>query len=475
MAKRKIKIIALALTLALTTTTFAFAGDVPGDVTGKPYEKAVSALITEGIITGDTDGSFHPDENLTRAQACVIIVKSMNPPVADVSATVTQPAPKSGFLDMSGYSWAEGYISYAVKTGITKGYPDGNFQPGSKVTMNELTTMVLRAAGVTDESLGGVWPENYLNKAKELQLLDNLPESLPALAAKWMAAQLDYNALEKIRAANPAKSVSIKNTYIEKIDVFPSAGSMEFVSGRFNETMTAFSGKPIAADAKIYTYGFEKDYTGTMTFSSKTADYRGDTVYKYRDVKTPAFYKMENGKITVMVIPSDVGFTNKVYSVINDTEKVSNAKNESVTGLITLTAERPITWLTDKTLSGIPSKDQYLQGELYEFEVANGVVQGIHKASDEGKAGKLFKEISSKKGGFVTVASYDGRAAKIDEAGGSETVVLKKNMSVYILDSKTGGYREADATAIKAGVQIRAYDITDDLNLSADIIIVKTK
>lgn len=474
MKKRPIKALAFTLTVMLLATTFAYAEDTPADVKDKSYEKAVSALIEKGIVVGDTDGSFHPDDTLTRAQACVIIVKSMNPPIVEVSATVTQPTPKSGFSDMNGYGWAEGYISYAVQNNITKGYPDGTFKPGSKVTMNELVTMVLRAADYTDSSIGGVWPANYINKATELQLLQDLPTPLPGLATKWMAAQLDYNALDKIEAANPAKATTIQDTYIAKLDSIPDVASMTYVSGKFNETMTAFSGKPISKDVKIYTYGLQKDYSGTMKFTDKLADYHGDTVYKYKETRTPAFYKVENGQIVAMILPTDVGFTNKVYCVINSTVKTTNGSNEAVTGLVTLTAGRSITWLCDKTLSGIPAKEQFLQGELYELDVENGEVQGICKATDENKKGIVFKEISSKRSGFVTVESCDSHAAKINEAGGNETVVLKDTMTVYRIDSKSNtGYQQVSVSEIKAGTQIRAYDISDDLNLSADIIIIK--
>ncbi len=186
--------LAVAVTLALMSSN-AFAA-VPGDVEGQPYAVAVSALMEKGIITGDTDGSFHPDSELTRAQACTIIVKSMNPP-ADFGKAKTDV-----FSDMAGYGWAADYISFAVQKGVTKGYPDGTFRPGKNVTMNELVTMVLRAAGYSDEKLGGTWPGNYLSKADELKILQAIPTPLPVNATKWMAAEITYSLLDEIEAAD---------------------------------------------------------------------------------------------------------------------------------------------------------------------------------------------------------------------------------------------------------------------------------
>ena len=147
MNKKRI-ILTFTLIMALASASFAYGAAVPSDVAGASYEAAVSALMDKGIITGDTNGNFNPDTTLTRAQACVIIVKTMNPPAAEVTGTATQPAAKSDFTDMTGYGWAEGYISYAVKHGVTKGYPDGTFKPGNPVTMNELVTNGTQGRGI---------------------------------------------------------------------------------------------------------------------------------------------------------------------------------------------------------------------------------------------------------------------------------------------------------------------------------------
>src|SRR5665648_271509 len=116
------KIISMVLVILMLCTGLAFAATVPSDVAGNVYEEAITALSEKGIITGDVDGQFHPDSRLTRAQACIMVVKAMNPPAAEVMGTPTQTI-KSGFPDMAGYGWAEGYIGYAVRKGIVNGYP----------------------------------------------------------------------------------------------------------------------------------------------------------------------------------------------------------------------------------------------------------------------------------------------------------------------------------------------------------------
>ncbi|MEL7657020.1 MAG: S-layer homology domain-containing protein, partial [Bacillota bacterium] len=469
----------VVMALLLLVSSFVFAAEtteitVPSDVIGTAYEEAVTALVQKGIVTGDTDGKFNPEANLTRAQACIIVVKSMNPPVADVAGTATQSVVKSGFSDMAGYGWSEGYISYAVKNGVTKGYPDGTFKPGNKVTMNELVTMVLRAADFTDDSLGGIWPTNYMNKATELQLMTNLPEQFPTYATKWMAAQLDYNTLDKIEAANPPSETPAQGTDQDKPDAIQNVKAMTFTSSSFNSTITSYSGKTISKDVKVYTYGKKADYSATMTFTNKLSDYREDTVYKYKNVKTPAFYQLENGEITAMVLPMDVGFSGRAYGVFDDTITTMNKNSESVTGLVSLTATREITWLGKKGLSGVPSSTQYLQGEIYELNISDGEVQSIYKSSDAGKKGDAFAEISSVGAVFVTVDSFKNNVVTIDAADGGTVFEVNDNASVYTIDSSNPTeYKVGHLASIRAGVEIRAYDITDDDKPTADIVVVK--
>lgn len=458
----------LAFTLILLLSSGGVFAAVPDDVKGQPYEAAVEALMDKGIITGDTDGNYNPDSTLTRAQACIIIVKTMDPPAAEVVGTATQPAPASGFSDMAGYGWAEGYIGYAVEHGVTNGYPDGTFKPGNDVTVNELVTMVLRAAGHSDESLGGTWPSNYMAKATELDLLKGLPETLPDYAAKWMAALVDYNALTLIEEANPQEEEQSPGQEIPA--GVPDTSDMTFATGSFNAAMTTYDGKTLADDVKIYTYGLKKSYKSTMTFSNKSADYRTDTVNKYKNVETPAFYKLEDGEIVTMIVPQDVGFSGFAYVVINGTYSASNEKGDKVTGLDTLAAGKAIKWLGEKGLAAVPPKsgaDSYLNGTVYELRLSNGVITSIFK-STESYRGKVFEEISGTD--FVEIESYKNNVAELTDGNLYE---IKDNATVYVLDADNPTeYKVGKQSAIKSGNQIRIYDMSDDDETSGDIIIV---
>ena len=226
---KKLLSISLAILLFISTGAFAF-GAVPSDVLGKDYEKAVNTLVEKEIITGSTDGLFHPEDPLNRAQVCVMAVKA---------AGGTLEEGLSGFSDMKGYGWAEPFVLYAVQYGITSGYTDGTFKPSRSVSSNELVTFVLKAAGYSGEKLPGVWPENYITKGKELGLYKGLPEEMPVLATKWMAAQMLYNGLDLIEKAELEKVID------DPLDLDISLPTEGIISGSMD-----FNGPPVKLSLK---------------------------------------------------------------------------------------------------------------------------------------------------------------------------------------------------------------------------------
>ena len=142
----------------------------PADVAGTTYEEAVKALMASKIVSGYTDGTFRPENTLTRAEACAFLVNYLAPTEEERNA-----AADSGFADVTG--WATTFVNYAVEKGLVKGYTDGTFRPSNKVNYQELAAMTVNALGIDPEELIGGWPDAYINKAKELGMYENISVS----------------------------------------------------------------------------------------------------------------------------------------------------------------------------------------------------------------------------------------------------------------------------------------------------------
>ena len=94
---------------------------------------AVSTLSKMGIIKGYEDGSFKPNDPISRAEFAAIAAR-FDPDGDKTPAT---------FFDVTSH-WAKDEISIAANHGWIKGYEDGSFKPDQKITRAETMTLVNR-------------------------------------------------------------------------------------------------------------------------------------------------------------------------------------------------------------------------------------------------------------------------------------------------------------------------------------------
>ena len=456
MRKNGLKILSMVLILMLMATSLAFAA-VPSDVAGKSYEAAVEKLMERGAITGDTDGLYHPDATLSRAQACAIIVRTIDPPSAELFGTATQSVPDSGFTDMVGYGWAAPYINYAVKNGIALGVGNNKFNPGGDVKTTELLTFVVRAAGYNDANLGGTWPENYVQKAKDLGLGAGLAIEMPEFINKWMTAQVTYDALDLIDEA--------QNQDLVAGEVILSG--LKFATGTFDANISKFDGKALDKNVVVYTYEAKKNYKMDMLISGDKADYMKRDVNNYKNVTTLAWYLMSGNKVIQIILPYDVGFSGMVYGLVNSQNTALNGAGDSVAGLDTWTAMKELTWLCKKDL--VPPVVTSGDGTIYEMATTNGEVRNITTTGGLVK-GKRFAELTSPLG-FTLVE--DASTGLVGITGASiKYYEVADNASVYVVQSD-GTYKAGSLSNIRKGKEVRLYDISDDKYENVDIVVVK--
>lgn len=163
--KRKLcSLLIAAMMIGSSLTAFAADAVVPKDVAGTVYEQAVKTLMEKNVVAGYADGTYRPAIGIARGEACTMIVKYLAP-----TEEALKQAKQSMFTDMKDH-WAINYVNYAVDKGIAKGYENNTFQPEAMVTYDEMATMLVNAMGA-GKDLTGTWPENYVNKAKELGIL----------------------------------------------------------------------------------------------------------------------------------------------------------------------------------------------------------------------------------------------------------------------------------------------------------------
>ncbi len=154
---------------AADTLTFS---DVSSD---NPYYEAITNLAAEGIINGFEDGTFKPDEPVTRAQYTKIMCYAQN--VGDIKYS---EADRAKFPDVDPNHWAIDNITTARNSGIINGYDDGTFKPENSVLYEQAVKMAVCALGYTEAHAlraggsMGAYPHGYLSLATKAKLLNKI-------------------------------------------------------------------------------------------------------------------------------------------------------------------------------------------------------------------------------------------------------------------------------------------------------------
>ncbi len=198
------KFLLLFILLILFSYSIIIQAADPVDISNHWAQDYILNLVTKDVINVYPDGTFKPEENITRGDFATALAKLMNlVPVSDLK-----------FNDLSNYP-NQKYINALVENGIINGYPDGTFRPQQPLKKVESVVIILKALGMKQEeeiiSLDNYlpfndvnnqhWASDYVKIAQKLNLIDNTgdtyfyPDRLTsrATAAKFLTEFEDLN------------------------------------------------------------------------------------------------------------------------------------------------------------------------------------------------------------------------------------------------------------------------------------------
>jgi len=139
------------------------------------HPKAVEFLQRRGIINGYNDGSFGPNNGVTRAESLKMIFESIGQPS-------TGEVTRTSFSDFKKDEWFAGYVEMAKEKGYVKGYDDGKFRPHQTVNKAELLKIAFqifeidltsyRVDSPANDVADDAWFAVYFQYAIDNELLD---------------------------------------------------------------------------------------------------------------------------------------------------------------------------------------------------------------------------------------------------------------------------------------------------------------
>ena len=287
----------------------------------KVKSEVVDTLVELGVIQGYDDGSFRPNETVTRAQMAkmIYVLRTGNSDASAYNDDYTT------FTDISTH-WGRGYIKYCQSLGIIAGKSATKFVPDAKVTTQEAAKMLLVTLGYDAQKAGLVgtgWASKTNALADENGLLDDVNTSFTAACPRQYAAQLIYNTID-------APTVVWRDDAYHHTNVLDkdnqTVGEKYMSLKKTTSTLTKVS-KNSGKDTYTITLDSNKD---VIDWDNTTEDKdSGKALTKFTDVKkdyTDLLYK------TVTVLHKDGKTVFGVYATDDNTQQsglLSNLKMDS--------------------------------------------------------------------------------------------------------------------------------------------------
>ena len=174
MKKRRAATAAAAITLSMAIGTTAFA--LPSDIGGHWAQPTIVQWTSKGYISGYPDGTFKPDNSITRAEFVVLVNKSMG---------YTKKG-SAYFTDLSSSHWAYDEIMKGVSAGYISGDASGTFRPDDPVSRQEAAVMISKildlgtdpasAAKFVDYRYIPAWSVGYVGSVTKAGIMTGYPD-----------------------------------------------------------------------------------------------------------------------------------------------------------------------------------------------------------------------------------------------------------------------------------------------------------
>ncbi|MGI8502437.1 MAG: fasciclin domain-containing protein [Hassallia sp.] len=392
-----------------TTTSF---GDVSSSYWASPF---IQALAQRNVISGFTDGTFKPDQPVTRAQFAAMIQKAFN-------QTPTRQLTQGGFRDVPAGYWAASAIQEAYETGFLAGYPNNLFLPNQQIPKVQAIVALtsglgLNAGDTTTNVLSTYYSDaadipayavNNVGAATQANLVVNYPE-LKVLNPKVSltraeAAALLYQALVRQGQLQPLASNLPAANYI--------------VAGSASGTQTGNTSStpaPTTTSSNIVAFAGSTSSFSTLTTALKAAGLtetlQGKGPYTVFAPTDEAFAALPQETLQKLLLPRNKETLRRIltYHVVNG--QVTSA------GQVKTLANQPVNVQLDSASNQITVNNTRV---IQPVQTSNGVIYAINEVliPPDVNISQLNNEISpgrATRGG----SSYIGVAGNIGLGGDS--------------------------------------------------------
>ena len=343
-----------ALSLALASVmvlgmTVVGTGASYTDVTSKQNQEAIEVLQAVGIMVGDNNGNFNPDQKVTRNEMAVVMSNLMDYRAATYAGT-------SPFTDVP--SWAEPYVAACWTNGITSGYTKTTYGGSDSVTTSQAALMLMKALGYFQYSsdFGSDWQFATVKQATKIELFDDVDSGVREAMTRNDLAQLVLNTLEAgtVEAEKDGQDIEVNGVTISSNVKYNFITSNKDYASSISDLRAAAStnstsGYIVELGEKLYSGDLKKD-AGSDAFQRPASvwTYKSAEIGKYADSADGEWTAKVSNKALYNAVGSSA-YDNYSWSVYRNGKPVGQL--EDVDGKTVLNADKSSKTSSERVLT----------------------------------------------------------------------------------------------------------------------------
>ena len=280
------RVLSLGMTAAMITGLMVVGTSAAGysDVSTEDNVEAIEVLQSVGVMVGDENGDFNPDQLVTRNEMAVVMSNLMEYNVATYSGT-------SPFTDVP--SWAEPYVAACWTNGITAGTSATTYGGDQSVTTAQAALMLMKALGYFqyDSDFNGDWQLATITQGNRISLFKNVESNVRDAMTRNDVARLVLNTLESgmVEPNKTGQDITIGDITITNGVEYQYVTSTESYAKAIDDAEPQNTATSISTNGCIVELG-EKLYDGDLRRTEDTTDAYGRPgtrwVYNLNEVGT---------------------------------------------------------------------------------------------------------------------------------------------------------------------------------------------
>ncbi len=225
--------------------------DVSSDYWARPF---IQALAENNVISGFPDGTYRPNQPVTRAEFAALIQKAFS------NQNRVRQLSAGGFSDVPANYWAAAAIQSAYETGFLAGYPGNVFRPNQEIPRVQGIVALSSGLGLTGGDTSTL--TNFYNDASAI------PEYAVGSVAAATVGNLVVN-YPDVKQLNPQQSLTRAEAAALLYQALVKQGRAQPIASNLPASQYVVAGTPVSTDIVSLTAS-SSSFT-TLTSLLKTA------------------------------------------------------------------------------------------------------------------------------------------------------------------------------------------------------------